>query len=292
MVHVEIFLGGETGFETIGSRFQKGFIQIFPSYQFDSKLWTLKQYHFCSLDPWLEGICQSSCPDHPWINPKPIGTGGKSIFDEEEDEEEAAGEENEEEENEERQQQQKIRSVLMSEGAEDEADMIGGGDGDDDDDDLPPSVSNPSKPFLKKGSSRGPVIGRPRTLSLTLSFAHDSFSSLRGQREASSSGQPHPTHQYFSTKTKSSQSQSKYGLPSKAPKRALRERTKGGECQINESSPPSSHVLCGRWEWLEVHQDSAGQERLATVTIRIHFLYTLHNEMGREEIADRLLLSP
>jgi hypothetical protein len=241
MVHVEIFLGGETGTETIGSRYQKGFIQIFPSYQFDSKLWTLKQYHFCSLEPWLDGLCQSSCPEHAWINPKAIGTGGKSIFDDDDEEEEAAGEdENEEEE--------PNDGSLLTREEEDQADMIGGGDGDDDEDCPPPAALNQPKPFLKKASSRGPATGRlsasfsihsPLSLSVSLSLLLTSL--YRGQRKESC--RPNSTNQLFSIQTKSSQSQPKYGLGSQCKRDRHRERPESG-FQTSESSAPSSDLLC------------------------------------------------
>ncbi|KAJ1441571.1 hypothetical protein B484DRAFT_322474, partial [Ochromonadaceae sp. CCMP2298] len=56
-VHVEIYLGGETGEATIGSRFHRGNVSVFPSYKFDSSTWELQQYHFRSLDTWLGGEC-------------------------------------------------------------------------------------------------------------------------------------------------------------------------------------------------------------------------------------------
>ena len=120
MVHVEIFLGGTTGLETIGARYQKGVIQIFPSYQFESKLWTLKEYHFCSIETWLDGICKSHCSEHPWINKNiRIGLGGKSIFDCEDDNEDiSAGDEdlNEENQNNENKNQNNLNNNEKREG--------------------------------------------------------------------------------------------------------------------------------------------------------------------------------
>lgn len=82
-VHVEIFLPGETGEGTIGSRFQRGNVSIFPSYKFKSTSWDLVKYHFRSLDTWLEGICISHCPEHPW-NAESLAlaaaAGKRSIF--------------------------------------------------------------------------------------------------------------------------------------------------------------------------------------------------------------------
>ena len=92
-VHVEIFLGGETGEATIGARFQKGTVSIFPSFKFTSKTWTLVQYHFRSLDTWLNGECRSHCEEHLWhsdaLNIKAVMKN--SIFKCESDDESAGG---------------------------------------------------------------------------------------------------------------------------------------------------------------------------------------------------------
>lgn len=64
MVHVEIFLGGETREQTIGSRWFKGRVQIFDSYKFTSTNYYDIKYHYKSIDRWLNGICSSICPDH------------------------------------------------------------------------------------------------------------------------------------------------------------------------------------------------------------------------------------
>ena len=92
-VHVEIFLGGETGEATIGARFQKGTVSIFPSFKFTSKTWTLVQYHFRSLDTWLNGECRSHCKEHLWhsdaLDIKAIMKN--SIFKCESDDESAGG---------------------------------------------------------------------------------------------------------------------------------------------------------------------------------------------------------
>jgi hypothetical protein len=75
------------GEATIGSRFHKGKVSMFPSYKFKSTTWELVRYHFRSLDTWLEGVCKSCCPDHPWILDTSLSyvqaTGKKSIFAEE-----------------------------------------------------------------------------------------------------------------------------------------------------------------------------------------------------------------
>lgn len=109
MVHVEIFYGGNTGEATIGARFSKGVVQIWPSYKFDSKLWKLHAYHFCSIDTWLEGECQSHCAEHEWkcsASSLALAAGERSIFNDtggegeevrESDDESAGGGEEEEE---------------------------------------------------------------------------------------------------------------------------------------------------------------------------------------------------
>lgn len=93
-VHVEIFLGGETGEGTIGSRFHKGNVSIFPSFKFKSTTWDLVQYHFRSLDPWLEGSCKSCCPEHAWLSDTlaiAAAAGRRSIFNDVSDDESAGG---------------------------------------------------------------------------------------------------------------------------------------------------------------------------------------------------------
>lgn len=93
-VHVEIFLGGETGEATIGSRFQRGVVSIFPSFKFKSTTWELVQYHFRSIDTWLDGECRSYCPDHQWISETlsiMAAAGKKSIFANSDDESAGGG---------------------------------------------------------------------------------------------------------------------------------------------------------------------------------------------------------
>eukprot|EP01034_Spumella_vulgaris_P026150 gene26149-32685_t len=97
-VHVEIFLGGETGEATIGSRYHKGNVSIFPSYKFKSTTWELVQFHFRSLDTWLDGLCRSCCEEHLWQSDSlnyVEAAGRRSIFSEEQDQ--SAGGEDEDE---------------------------------------------------------------------------------------------------------------------------------------------------------------------------------------------------
>ena len=93
-VHVEIFLGGETGEATIASRFHKGRVGIFSSFKFDSTSWTLIKHHFRSLDTWLDGECKSHCPEHSWhsdILGIEIAAGKRSIFNDDSGDESAGG---------------------------------------------------------------------------------------------------------------------------------------------------------------------------------------------------------
>ena len=104
IVHVEIFMG-ELGTEkesTIGARYQRGVIQVFPSFKFVSTTWALVAYHFRSLDPWLEGVCKSCCREHEWIIPDSsyiYAAGKRSIFAIH-DEDEAADESEQQEDDE------------------------------------------------------------------------------------------------------------------------------------------------------------------------------------------------
>jgi len=66
MVHVEIFIGGETGEATIGARWAKDVVKVFPSYKFVSKAYYDIKYYYKSIDTWLDGVCKSFCKEHPW----------------------------------------------------------------------------------------------------------------------------------------------------------------------------------------------------------------------------------
>ena len=94
-VHVEIFLGGETGEATIGARFFKGSVKIFDSYKFPCTTWNAYKHHFCSIETWLDGVCESNCPEHPWLIDSGLmlaaAAGKKSIFNEDSDDESAGG---------------------------------------------------------------------------------------------------------------------------------------------------------------------------------------------------------
>ena len=88
LVHVEIFLGGETGEQSIASRWQNGVIQIFDSFKFVSKGYHSIEWHYRSIDTWLEGVCRSWCSEHPWAHSKITwAPGKKSIFNTDEEDE-------------------------------------------------------------------------------------------------------------------------------------------------------------------------------------------------------------
>ncbi|XP_064611036.1 uncharacterized protein LOC135475177 [Liolophura sinensis] len=90
MVHVEIWLGD--GPKTIGARWQKGKVQIFPHYAFEAKSYHSPTYHFRSIDTWLRGICHSYCSQHPWRKTS-YDPNRHSIFaiDDESEDDESAG---------------------------------------------------------------------------------------------------------------------------------------------------------------------------------------------------------
>lgn len=86
MVHVEIFIGGETGEQSIGARWQKGVVQLFDSYKFKSTSYHSINFHYKSIDTWLEGICRSWCNEHAWKSSNLLwAPNKKSIFTDEEE---------------------------------------------------------------------------------------------------------------------------------------------------------------------------------------------------------------
>ena len=66
MVHVEIFLGGDTGEQTIAARDRFGVVEYFDTYKFESENYYDIKYHFRSIDTWLRGIHKSFCVEHEW----------------------------------------------------------------------------------------------------------------------------------------------------------------------------------------------------------------------------------
>lgn len=60
LVHVEVFTGkGPNGEGTIGARWQKGRVQHFETFRFESKSYHTIKYHFRSIeDTWLDGVCK------------------------------------------------------------------------------------------------------------------------------------------------------------------------------------------------------------------------------------------
>eukprot|EP00927_Polykrikos_kofoidii_P053939 TRINITY_DN48453_c0_g1_i1.p1 TRINITY_DN48453_c0_g1~~TRINITY_DN48453_c0_g1_i1.p1 ORF type:complete len:688 (-),score=130.94 TRINITY_DN48453_c0_g1_i1:94-2157(-) len=89
ITHVEVFIGGETGKATVGSRWARSNpeegkvrgVQIHPSYKFVSKLYEIKRFHFRSLETWLQGTCRStSFPDAIAASRTQLSFGGRSVF--------------------------------------------------------------------------------------------------------------------------------------------------------------------------------------------------------------------
>ena len=70
LVHVEVFTGkGPNGQGTIGARWQKGVVQPFDSYKFESTSYHSIEFHYRSIDPWLDGMCKpASCHGGWWID--------------------------------------------------------------------------------------------------------------------------------------------------------------------------------------------------------------------------------
>ena len=56
-------------------------MQYFDSYKFESKAYHSIEFHYRSIDTWLEGICRSYCSTHEWRNWKVFWVPDKkSIF--------------------------------------------------------------------------------------------------------------------------------------------------------------------------------------------------------------------
>jgi hypothetical protein len=91
LVHVEVFTGkGPNGEGTIGARWQKGVVQSFDSYKFESKNYHSIEFHYRSIDPWLNGICKPA-PAHSgwWVNEnRNIALNKYSMFNADNDTEE------------------------------------------------------------------------------------------------------------------------------------------------------------------------------------------------------------
>ena len=68
MVHVEVYLGDGTpeGEQSIGSRHSVGHVSYHDSFKFESTAYHNIQYHYRSMETWLDGIYKSWCPKHSW----------------------------------------------------------------------------------------------------------------------------------------------------------------------------------------------------------------------------------
>ncbi|CAM5105674.1 unnamed protein product [Natator depressus] len=77
IVHVEIWLGA--GERSLGARWKRGRLQIFDSYRFVSPSYGDMEYHFKSIETWLQGTCVSHCPEHKWASVREL-PGKKSVF--------------------------------------------------------------------------------------------------------------------------------------------------------------------------------------------------------------------
>lgn len=79
MVHVEIFIGGPTGEQSLGARWHKGTVQVFESYKFTSTSYYDIQFHYKSIDSWLQGTLRSHCSVHSW-NDSFVWSQKNSVF--------------------------------------------------------------------------------------------------------------------------------------------------------------------------------------------------------------------
>ncbi|CAI2362526.1 unnamed protein product [Moneuplotes crassus] len=70
MKHVEMFTGGPTGVQSIGSRGKKKVVNYFDSFKFVSRSYTDIKWHYKSIDTWLEGKCKIVCQVHRLKGPK------------------------------------------------------------------------------------------------------------------------------------------------------------------------------------------------------------------------------
>ncbi|XP_019397142.1 PREDICTED: inactive polyglycylase TTLL10 isoform X2 [Crocodylus porosus] len=77
IVHVEIWLGD--GERSLGARWHRGRVQIFDSYKFVSTSYGDMEYHFKSIETWLQGTCVSHCTEHKWASARAL-PGKKSVF--------------------------------------------------------------------------------------------------------------------------------------------------------------------------------------------------------------------
>jgi hypothetical protein len=89
LVHVEIFIGGETGVQSIAARYYKSVVQIFDSYKFSSTTYYDIQYHYRSIDTWLNGELKNHCQQHKWSREAVWKTDKYSVFSSAEEMEEA-----------------------------------------------------------------------------------------------------------------------------------------------------------------------------------------------------------
>ena len=80
LVHVEIFVGGPTGEQSIGARWSKGVVQLHDCYKFVSTNYFDIKYHFRSIDTWLDGICKSYFPKSSFGHTLELDCNKNSLF--------------------------------------------------------------------------------------------------------------------------------------------------------------------------------------------------------------------
>ena len=78
MVHIEVYLGGESVERSIGSRTCINEVSYHDSYKFVSTSYHSMKFHYRSIDTWLDGICKSFCHEHKWKSARHAVTEGNN----------------------------------------------------------------------------------------------------------------------------------------------------------------------------------------------------------------------
>lgn len=90
IVHIEVFIGGSTGEATIGSR-SRQHVSKHDSFRFVSENYYDIEYHYKSIEPWLQGRLESNCSEHNWTDKHVCKKSKKkSVFKAESDESETS----------------------------------------------------------------------------------------------------------------------------------------------------------------------------------------------------------
>lgn len=88
LVHVEIFIGGPTGEQSIGARWSRGVVELHDSFKFESTNYHSVKHYYRSIDTWLDGVCKSHFPKSTFGHQIALDASKNSLFIEETIEEE------------------------------------------------------------------------------------------------------------------------------------------------------------------------------------------------------------